>query len=236
MQESNGTSDEKKTKALLACGAIAPPLFIIVFLIEGVVRPGYNSLRHPISSLSIGEQGWMQITNFIFTGMLLLAFAFGLRRLFQLPGKKFHGPLLIGLVAIGLIGAGIFSTDPLFGYPEDKPLALAQYSVHGHLHDFFSLFVFICLPLACFSFRKKLLADDKYGWANYSVFTAIKMLVTFVLAGIGFKQLAGFEDIAGVLQRLSICIGWIWMMLLAIYYMKNANLVAHRLNREKLGI
>jgi hypothetical protein len=235
MQESTDKPGEKKSTALLACGAIAPPLFIIVFLIEGATRTGYDPLRYPVSSLSLGESGWMQITNFIFTGLLLLAFAFGLRRLFQSPGKKFHGPLLIGLVAIGLIGAGIFSTDPLFGYPEDKPLALAQYSVHGHLHDFFSLFVFICLPLACFSFRKKFIEEGKYGWANYSVFTAIKMLVTFVLAGIGFKQLAGFENIAGVLQRLSICIGWIWMMLLAIHYMKNKNL-ASGLNREKRGL
>jgi hypothetical protein len=43
-----------KTKALLACGAIACPLFVIVFLIEGAIRTDYDPLRYPISSLSIG--------------------------------------------------------------------------------------------------------------------------------------------------------------------------------------
>jgi hypothetical protein len=69
-----------KTKTLLACGAIGGPLFVIAFLVEGAIRADYNVLRHPVSSLALGEGGWMQIVNFIVTGLLMLAFAVGLRR------------------------------------------------------------------------------------------------------------------------------------------------------------
>lgn len=67
-----------KTKILLLCGAIACPLFIIAVLIEGAVRPDYSSLLYPLSSLSIGDTGWAQISNFISAGVLLVTFSFGL--------------------------------------------------------------------------------------------------------------------------------------------------------------
>src|ERR1035437_5341507 len=106
-----------KTNTLLLCGAIACPLFIIVVLIEGIMRPNYNSFLYPLSSLSIGDTGWTQISNFIFTGILLVIFSFGLKQVCSSDKVKFRGPLLIRLVGIGLIGAGIFVTDPIFGYP-----------------------------------------------------------------------------------------------------------------------
>src|SRR5581483_3301894 len=67
-------------RLLLACGAIGPLLFIVVFLIEGVTRADYNPLRYPVSSLSIGDLGWIQAANFLMVGLLLCAFAIGLRR------------------------------------------------------------------------------------------------------------------------------------------------------------
>jgi len=70
-------------RALLACGAIGAPLFVVVFLIEGAVpairSAGYSPLRHPVSGFAIGEFGWIQTVNFLVIGVLLLAFAVGLR-------------------------------------------------------------------------------------------------------------------------------------------------------------
>jgi hypothetical membrane protein len=211
-----------KTRRLLSCGAIGSPLFVLVFLIEGALRYGYSPLRHPISSLSIGDEGWIQVVNFLLAGLLLLVFAVGLQRIFRSNKKATHGPLLIGLVGIGLIGAGIFTTDPVYGYPQDKPLILAQYSIHGHLHDFFSLLVFICLPIACFAFRRLFATTGQRGWALYSVFTGIAMFAAFVLAGMGFKQYRGLVNFAGVLQRLSILLSCIWITLLALHLLKTS--------------
>ena len=45
------------TKTLLACGAIAGLLFVLVFLLEGATRANYDPLRHPVSSLALGDYG-----------------------------------------------------------------------------------------------------------------------------------------------------------------------------------
>ena len=209
-----------KTNTLLLCGAIACPLFIIAVLIEGAIRPNYSALIYPLSSLSIGDSGWTQISNFIFTGTILVAFSFGLKQVCNYDKNRFRGPLLIRLVGIGLIGAGIFVTDPILGYPHDKSLVLRQFTFHGHLHDGFSMFVFICLPWACFAFRKYFIAKDKKVWANYSAFTGYSMIVAFIITSMGFKQLSGFVNYAGLFQRICITIGWTWMTLLSLHLLK----------------
>jgi hypothetical membrane protein len=104
-----------KTKALLACGVIGGPLFIVIFLVEGATRANYEPLRHPVSSLALGDYGWVQVANFIVVGLLTLAFAAGLRHTLR-PGKgSTLGPLLVGIWAVGLLGAGVFVTDPVSG-------------------------------------------------------------------------------------------------------------------------
>ena len=211
---------DTKTKSLLWCGAIACPLFIITVLIEGATRSDYNSFLFPLSSLSIGDFGWIQISNFIVTGILILVFSIGLRLVFNSATAKFRGSLLIGLVGIGLIGAGVFVTDPIFGYPTSEPLVLRQFTIHGHLHDAFSMLVFVCLPWACFVFRKRFVTTGEHGWATYSAFTGFAMIATFIIASMGFKQLSGFVDFAGVSQRVCIAIGWIWITLLSLHLLR----------------
>ena len=213
-------TSNSNTKSLLLCGTIACPLFIIIVLTEGAIRLNYSSLLYPLSSLSIGDNGWTQISNFIFTGILFVIFSFGLKQICNSDKEIFHGPLFIRLVGIGLIGAGIFVTDPIYGYPTDKPLVLRQFTFHGHLHDGFSMFVFICLPWACFVFRIYFISKGKKGLANYSAFTGYAMIVTFIITSMGFKQLSGFVNFAGMFQRLCISFGWTWMTLLSLHLLK----------------
>lgn len=211
------------TKLFLVCGAIGPVLFVLIFLIEGRARMDYDPILYPVSSLSIGESGWIQTTNFIVAGILLLMFSIGLRQIFNFPEKKFKGSLLIMLVGIGLIGAGICYTDPVYGYPTDKPLILTQFTIRGHLHDVFSLLVYICLPAACFVFRRQFIKTGKNGWADYSAISGIIVILTFVLAAIGFKQIPGLVDYAGLFQRLCIGTGCAWMALLSLYLLDRFN-------------
>jgi hypothetical protein len=90
-----------KTKTLLACGVIAGPVFVVAFLVEGATRAHYDPLRHPVRSLAFGDCGWTQRANFIVTGLLMLAFARGLRSALQhLRGSSWI-PLLVGASAGG---------------------------------------------------------------------------------------------------------------------------------------
>jgi hypothetical protein len=88
------TSDLTR-KLLLVCGAIAGPLSTLVWIVEGATRSTYDPLRHPISSLAIGARGWTQTATFLVTGLLTLAFAFGLRRTLASHAGSSWGPLLI---------------------------------------------------------------------------------------------------------------------------------------------
>ena len=44
----------KKTRALLACGVVAGPLFIAVAVLQALTRQGFDPSRHPLSLLSPG--------------------------------------------------------------------------------------------------------------------------------------------------------------------------------------
>jgi hypothetical protein len=222
-EEKHNTSPIGKDLLLILAPA-GCSLFVLTFLIEGALRPNYSALKHPVSSLSIGETGWIQVMNFIGSGFLLLIFSYRLRkRLKPIPLLK-KVPVLFGMVALGLIGAGICITDPVYGYPENKPLRLSQFTIRGHLHDVFSLFVFVCLPVACFSLRNYFLLEGKKGLANYVLYGAIGMLLAFIFAGFGFKQIPGIKEFAGLLQRTSIIIGWTIISWVGIYFYSNRDL------------
>ena len=206
---------EMKARALLACGVIGGPLFVATFLVEGATRAGYNPMRHPVSSLALGNHGWVQTANFVVASFLTLAFAVGLRRALG-PGRgSTWGPLLVGVWAVGLLGAGVFVTDPLSGYPPGTPDRLLRNSWHGALHDLFSLAAFAALGAACFVFGRRFATRAERGWAVYSVVTGVVFVVAFVVSSAGFAQVAGLVHLAGLFQRVAVSVGFGWLTLLA---------------------
>ncbi len=198
-------------RLLLACGASGPLLFIFVFLVEGATRPGYNPVRHFVSSLSLGQQGWMQIANFVVCGALVTGFAAGLRRVLR-PGRgSTWGPILLGVFGVSLVGAGIFVTDPLLDYP---PGAAATPTLHGSLHLLLSLIVFSALPAACFVLARRFARDPAWrGWTLYSVLTGVLVIVLFIATDV-VASLPDPAAPAGLVQRLTIYAGWFWISLL----------------------
>ena len=52
--------------------------FTFSWIIQGVLRVGYNLLMAPVSSLAIGSLGWIQIATFFITRLLIMLFAYGL--------------------------------------------------------------------------------------------------------------------------------------------------------------
>lgn len=203
-------------RLLLACGAIGPLLFIVVFLVEGATRPNYSAWHHFVSSLSLGEQGWMQITNFIVCGVLVLGFAVGLRRVLR-PGKgSTWGPILLGIFGLCLIGAGIFPTDPILDYPPGAP---GTPTLQGTIHVLLSLVAFTSLIAACFVLARRFAGDPAWrGWAFYSIATGILVLVFFIMADVVASP--DLDAPAGLFQRLSIITGWSWIGLLALRLMR----------------
>jgi Protein of unknown function (DUF998) len=94
---------------LLGCGIVAGPLFVIASLAQAFTRNGFDLGRHPISLLSLGSPGWVQIANFVVSGILYLAGAIGMRDALRSGRGSTWGPLLVGVTGVGLIVAGVFT-------------------------------------------------------------------------------------------------------------------------------
>jgi hypothetical membrane protein len=187
---------------------VGPILFTAVYTIEGIGRPGYDATRRPISDLSVGPGGWVQIANFIVLGTLVLGLAVALR----------HGPSplsrsrwlsrLIALFGIGLLAAGIFVTDPAPGYPPGSVKTAITF--HGAMHQVASLIAFNALPVACYVTAWHLWRSGTWrGFSIYSVASGVLMMAT--LAGFGFAMASGGP--AGIFERCAGSIGLAWLIL-----------------------
>ncbi|GLF95039.1 DUF998 domain-containing protein [Streptomyces yaizuensis] len=109
------------TRALLGAGAAAAPVWTVVALTQAVTREGFDITRHPLSVLSNGALGWIQIANFAVTGTLMALGAIGLRRTLRgTPGGTW-APWLAFTAGIGIIAAGAFVMDPADGFPVGTP-------------------------------------------------------------------------------------------------------------------
>src|SRR5713226_2478320 len=148
------------TRFLIACGAIGPLLFIIVLLIEGATRPGYSAWHNYGSSLSLSDQGWMQIANFLVCGLLTLCFAVGLRQVLRQGKGSVWGPILLGVFSLGLIVAGLFVTDPNLGYPPGTGTHRSgPQTLHGTVHGVAGLIVFSAVAAASFVLARRFAGD-----------------------------------------------------------------------------
>jgi hypothetical protein len=204
-------------RLLLWCGAVAGPLFIAVFLLEGASAAHYNPLRHPVSSLALTPTGWLQVANFLMAGTLYLAFAAGLWRAPRAAVVTRAGVILIAAAAVGLLGSGVFITDPVSGYPPGTPHAPGAYSTTGALHDLFAIPIFLGIPGAQIVFGYRFFRRRNSRWALYSIGSAVAMLVALGLTNAAFSQAPGLVDFGGLLQRITISIGFAWLTALAIH-------------------
>lgn len=208
------------TRFLIACGAIGPLLFIVVFLIEGATRPGYSAWRNQVSQLSLSDQGWMQIANFLVCGVLTLCFAIGLQRVLRTGKGAVWVPRLLGIFSVALIIVGIFITDPGLGYPPGSPANGLQ-SLHGAIHGVVGGFIVSpMLAAAIFVMVRRFAGDPAWrGWALYSLVSGIVLLVFFlgavIVAGLDQNGILPASP-AGLLQRIGIITGWGWIALLAL--------------------
>jgi Protein of unknown function (DUF998) len=213
-----GTVDRSKPArpGLLRCGAAAGPLFVSVFLIEGARRPDYKPLRHPVSSLSLGPRGWVQVANFAATGMLYLVGAAGLSRSPDPAGSSRLSSAVLGATGVGLLSSAAFRTDPVSGYPPGTPDAPTKNTATGAMHTVAALPIFLGIPAAALACAWRFHRSGRRDWALYSAATSVSMLTTMGLAGAGFSQAPRLVNLAGLFQRAAIVTGFAWLTALSV--------------------
>ncbi|HUR08241.1 MAG TPA: DUF998 domain-containing protein [Nonomuraea sp.] len=204
-----------KTRGLLACGAAAGPLFILVVLVQDYTRAGFDPRRHPLSMLGLGDLGWIQIANFTITGLLFIAAAVGLwRSLHPGPGGTW-GPILIGTYGIGLVIAGIFVTEPAWGYPPGAPADPPHvFGLSSVLHNIGALVVFSSLTAACFVFARRFTAYGDRRWALYCAATGVALPALLVGGSLARGDAADSGPVSLSLRAAAL-LGWGWASLIA---------------------
>jgi hypothetical protein len=199
----------KSTNLLLAFGVAAGPIYIITGLIQVLTRSGFDIRRHALSLLSYGELGWIQIANFMVSGLLVLGFAAGLRGAMHVGRSHTWGSLLIGVYGIALIGAGLFVADPALGFPIGTPEGPSSSpSWHGLLHFVSGGVGFLSLIAACFVFARGFAVRRQHGWAAFSVITGVYFFAAFV----GISSGSGNVTV-NIAFTSAVILGWTWLSL-----------------------
>jgi hypothetical protein len=201
------------TNRLLTSGAFGALAFVGVLLLEGATRPGYNAWLRYGSELSLSDQGWMQIANFIVCGLLIVLGAVGLWR--ALAGARI-GIILIGLFGFGLVMAGVFTMDPRAGYPIADASAAAK-TPSSVMHGLAGLLCFSSVAAAAIMFARHFKGT---AWAAYSMLTGLTVAASFVAATVSsvMADSGTMPDApTGLLQRVGIVAGWTWAALVMLH-------------------
>ena len=199
------------TRAMLAAGVLAGPLFVATATFQILTRDGFDLRRHPISLLSVGEHGWLQVTNFIVAGVLSIIFSVGVARVFtDGPGSRW-GPRLCALFGVGLVIGGVFKADPALGFPAGAPEGIPEHiSTHAMLHAFAPPLAFLSLIGACLVIARRFAAD---GLVRAALVTRIVAAVCFVLSvPVGF----GFS----IRLFVAVTLAFAWVAVYAHYLMR----------------
>jgi hypothetical membrane protein len=196
------------TGRLLAAGVVAGPIFVVTVIAQALTRDGFDLGRHPASMLSLGELGWIQVSNFVVTGLLTVAFAFAASRsLRDGPGARL-GPILVAAFGVGLVAAGVFVGDPAFGFPPGAPDGVPDtLSLHAVLHGVGFTIAFLSVSAACLVFARRFLAGGERRWAAYSIATAAIATTLSMIPG---------QDGASVRYFIASILVWAWVSALAV--------------------
>ncbi|GAA1581601.1 DUF998 domain-containing protein [Actinoplanes couchii] len=195
------------TRSLLGYGVIAGPFYVIVSLAQALTRDGFRLDRHSWSLLANGDLGWIQIANFVLTGLMTIAAAVGLRR--ALDSRL--APALVGGYGIGLVAAGIFIADPAQGFPVGTPEAGAV-SWHGMLHLAVGGVGFLCMIGACLVLGARFAREGRTAIAWFSRFVGVFFFGAFAGIASGSHGPVTLVFVAAVLLVQG------WLALICVHF------------------
>jgi hypothetical protein len=175
---------------LLVSGALGPLLFAVTYTVDGATRPGYDAMRDTVSALSLGPGGWIQIANFVVFGVLTAFSAVAWRAALS-PGQGASIiPITKGLMALGLIIAGVCVTDAAGD---------GASTLHGALHNAASFVALTATWCSSFFFAARFAREP--GWQVWSVLMALSgIVIVGSLAGMGIA--IAQQGNVGLFERL----------------------------------
>ncbi|MGL4257172.1 MAG: DUF998 domain-containing protein [Microbacterium sp.] len=159
----------RATRLLLIGAVVATPLFVVLWALQAFTREGFRPTFHPMSLLSLGEGGWVQILNFVVTGILIAGGGIGLGRALTRGRLTRWATVLMALMGVGLIVAGVFVTDAGAGFPAGAPAGAPEMSWHGALHQAGFLITQLAFVAAAVVLAVRFGRRRQWGWMTATV-------------------------------------------------------------------
>jgi len=193
--------NDRATRSLLACGLVAPPAAIVLFILATLGRQDYSHVRDTISKLS--AQGvadrWEWTGALLLYAALMACFAAGLRRRFGGLGKY---RWLWGSVAVHaalMTGVAFFRDDLRRG---------GFFTLEGALHDILSGMAFSALVVL-------MLATSLVEDGSLRRMRRVTRLAAVAFTVVGVVFVFTPPEVQGVPQRLFVGVAALWIVALA---------------------
>jgi len=197
------------TRALLACGAVAGPLYVAVTLLESLTREGFDWTQHRFTQLTAGDFGWIHQANMVGVGLLTVLFAIGVHRVLR-PGRAGEwAPRLLALFGVAYVVGGLLRADPAVGFPPGTTAEVVHTTWQGGIQNASRSASTLVLIAASGVIAGWFAAEGRRGWAWF--YGAALPLVFMVLAAIGFA--IGVNPAAPAFLMTP----WIWLTALAVH-------------------
>ncbi len=150
-------------------GVVNPIVFVLIYTVAGILRPGYAPVHQAISDLGVGPNGPLVDAIAVVHAVLLIAFAVGFAiRMRQVLSMGWLGFGVAFLVLRGLSGitTGIFT---------DAPATVAIHSLAAFVSIVSMISAFLLIGLGLRRNR------TWRGWGTYSLIAAVVTLVLVAL-------------------------------------------------------
>lgn len=196
------------TRSLLRFGVLVGPFYLVVGLLQGLVRDGFDFKHHALSHLANGPGGWVQTANFVLSGLMVIAAATGIARVLKPSGRTLSW--FLGAFGVSMLVAAAFPADPVDGFPAGTPTGNpTSITTTGLIHFATGGLGFTCLAVSCFLAARAMSRRNTPSLARLSLLSGLAVVAGF------FGPLVGLPfGIAGI--WFAVVVGWAWLAAVSI--------------------
>ncbi|HUK36000.1 MAG TPA: DUF998 domain-containing protein [Vicinamibacterales bacterium] len=209
------------TRALLACGVMAGPVYVTVTMIQALTRDGFDLRQHRFSWLTTGDLGWIQQSNMVLVGVMMLLLALGVSRMMRTGRGAVWGPRLLALFGVAYIIGGMLRADSVAGFPPGTTLEMVHTTWHGAAQNASRSISSLLLIATSLVIAARFTAEKQRAWAWFyaTAIPAVFAALTVVGLVIGGNPIA----LAFLMTP------WIWVTALAVHLYQREAEQSHEL-------
>jgi hypothetical protein len=195
----------KYQKLYAICGMLSPVVFTLIWIIGGIIQPGYNHISDDVSSLmALGAPyrllfTTMNIINFVLAIIFLIGLVLAIK---ELEGSIVGPVILLAGQILGIIVPIFFPLN--YG---GEPTGFT-----GIMHFIIVMITgFIALGGMIAMWRGLRKVDE---WKGYDIYSLITLILTLIFTMI--LVIAAGSEIMGLVERLVIIINGQYIFILAL--------------------